>query len=301
MEGVGGLRGWQWIFCLEGLFTVVFGVFSFFVLPNTPAQVKSFTPEQAAHCVERLKQDVEFSETERTSLTAILSVFKSPHLYLQCLMLFCNGACLFGLAYFTPSIVQSLGSYSRTHVQLLTVPPFVAAFVVTMISSYLADYYRHRGIAALGTSVLALIGIIMFYVGRTTAVRYTSLFFLITGVYSTAPSLISWVPNNTAAHVRRATAIAMAFIYTNTGGIVSTWIFPRKDAPYYSFAAEFIMSLILISMALIAANIWLLRRYNKQKDDPTWRENILRDVSDLSESKQLEKLGDRHPNFRYTY
>ena len=301
MEGIGGLRGWQWIFCLEGLFTVVFGVFAFFVLPNNPTQVKTFTPEQAAHCIERLKQDVDFTEEERTSLTAILSVFKSPHLWLHCLQLFCSGACLFGLAYFTPSIVQSLGSYSRTHVQLLTVPPFVAAFIVTMISSYLADYYRHRGIAALATTLLALIGIIMFYVGRTTAVRYTSLFFLITGVYATAPSLISWVPNNSAAHVRRATAIAMAFIWTNTGGIVSTWIFPRKDAPYYTFAAEFILALILISMALMVALILLLWRYNKQKDDPIWRENILRDVRDLSPAKQLEKLGDHHPDFKYTY
>lgn len=301
MDGLGNLRGWQWIFCLEGLFTVLFGVFAFFVLPNNPSQVKTFTPEQAAHCVARLKQDVEFVETERTTLAGVLSVFRSPHLYLQCLTLFCNGACLFGLAYFTPSIVQGLGSYNRTQVQLFTVPPFVAAFIVTMISSYFADRYRQRGITALATTAIALIGIVMFYLGRTTAIRYTSLFLLITGIYATAPSLISWVPNNTAAHVRRATAIALAFICTNTGGIVSTWIFPKKDAPYYTFAAEFIMALVVISMVLIAANLWLLKRYNDQKDNEVWRENVLSTLGDLSAPHQLEKLGDRHPDFRYTY
>ncbi|TKA57904.1 hypothetical protein B0A49_11531, partial [Cryomyces minteri] len=36
MNGIGGLRGWQWIFLLEGLFTVCFGVFAFFILPDTP-------------------------------------------------------------------------------------------------------------------------------------------------------------------------------------------------------------------------------------------------------------------------
>lgn len=300
MDGIGNQKGWQWIFCLEGLFTVVFGIFSFFVLPNHPGQVKTFTAEQAAHCIERLKLDVEMPDTEHVSLAAVFSVFKSLHVLLQCLTLFCNGACLFGMAYFTPSIVQGLG-YNPTHTQLLTVPPFVTAFLVTMIAAYFADHYRQRGLAALSTTVLALVGIIMFYHGRSVALRYVSLFLLITGIYASAPSLIAWVPNNTAAHVRRATAIALAFISTNTGGIVSTWIFPKKDAPYYPLAAKFILSAVVVTMVLIAANLVLLKRHNKQKEDPEWRENMLREMKESTAVQQLETLGDRHPDFRYTY
>jgi hypothetical protein len=32
MNGVAGLKGWQWIFCLEGLVTVVVGAISFFYM-----------------------------------------------------------------------------------------------------------------------------------------------------------------------------------------------------------------------------------------------------------------------------
>jgi hypothetical protein len=32
MNGMAGLKGWQWIFCLEGLVTVVVGAISFFYM-----------------------------------------------------------------------------------------------------------------------------------------------------------------------------------------------------------------------------------------------------------------------------
>lgn len=300
MDGIGSLRGWQWIFCLEGLFTFCFGIFSFFVLPNSPDQVLTFTPEQSARCIERLKLDIDLSEADHVNSTTILSIFKSPHIWLQCLSLFGSGACLFGLAYFTPTIVQGLG-YNPTLTQLMTVPPFTSAFIVTMVSAYLADRYRQRGLAAIATSFVALAGIIMFYQGRGVAIRYTSLFLLITGVYATAPSLISWVPNNTAAHTRRASAIAMAFIFTNAGGIVSTWIFPQKDAPYYTFAAKFILALTIIMIVIVAANLYLLKRLNQRKADQEWKEKVLERVGGLSVAEQIQILGDSHPDYKYTY
>ncbi|KAK2783281.1 hypothetical protein FQN53_009269 [Emmonsiellopsis sp. PD_33] len=298
MEGIGKLRGWQWIFCLEGLFTVLFGVFSFFVLPNNPSQVPFFTADEVTHCTRRLALDTSFPDTETITTTRVLSTFKDFHVLNICAILFCNGACLFGLAYFTPSIVQSLG-YSPTNTQLLTVPPFATAFVVTMISAYLADRYKQRGLAAITTSLIALIGAAMTLNSRSVASRYSALFLLITGIYATAPSLISWVPNNSAGHVRRATAIAMAFVSTNTGGIVSTWIYPRESAPYYRFAAEFNLALIVITIVLCGVQVGWLRRLNGRKR--TAAEQVLARVSELELSGQLEMLGDKHPEYVYTY
>ncbi|EEH21202.2 hypothetical protein PABG_03433 [Paracoccidioides brasiliensis Pb03] len=298
MEGVGGLRGWQWIFCLEGLFTVVFGVFSFFVLPNNPSQVSFFTPEEVEYCTRRLAFDTNLPDTETVSTKRVLSVFKDPHVLNLCAILFCNGANLFGLAYFTPSIVQALG-YSPIRTQLLTVPPFACAFAATMTAAYFADRFKQRGAAAICTSILSMVGAAMSLHVRSIGGRYTSLFLLITGVYSTAPSLISWVPNNSSGHVRRATAIALGFVSTNSGGIVSTWIYPRKDGPYYIFAARFNLALIVITIALCGVQMWWLRRMNgKKMQDP---DRILGNVLGMGLEAELDRLGDRHPEFVYTY
>ncbi|EEQ90684.1 hypothetical protein RJZ56_005982 [Blastomyces dermatitidis] len=298
MEGVGNLRGWQWIFLLEGLFTVLFGILSFFILPNNPSEVSLFNPEEVEHCTRRLALDTNLPDNETVTLNRVLSAFKDPHILIMCAILFCSGANLFGLSYFTPSIVQALG-YSPTRTQLLTVPPFACAFVATMIAAYFADRYKQRGAAAVSTSIIALVGAGMALKVRLTASRYASIFLLITGVYSTAPSLISWVTNNTAGHVRRATAIAMVFVSTNSGGIVSTWIYPRKDAPYYLFAAKFNLALLVITIVLCGVQVGWLRRLNRRKLEKP--DEVLGDVLGVGLQAQLNELGDKHPEFVYTY
>lgn len=198
MDGVGGLTGWRWIFILEGLFTVLFGATTAAILPNTPHQVKTFTAQEADLCVTRIEADGIATESTKFNSKAFLSTFKSIHIWLLCIALFCNGTSLFGLAYFTPSIVQGMG-YDSTMTQLLSVPPFAIAFIFTLISAFVADKFRVRGLTAIATTCLALVGFALFLKSRTVASQYTALCFMITGVYSTAPSLISWIPNNVAA------------------------------------------------------------------------------------------------------
>ncbi|MEX5543933.1 MFS transporter, partial [Pseudomonas poae] len=36
-EGVGGMRGWQWLFIVEGLPACFIGIFAYFYLQNSPA------------------------------------------------------------------------------------------------------------------------------------------------------------------------------------------------------------------------------------------------------------------------
>ncbi|OQU95788.1 hypothetical protein CLAIMM_01959 [Cladophialophora immunda] len=300
MDGVGGMRGWQWIFCLEGILTFLIGFGSFFLLPNNPRQVHTFTAEQAARCEERLKLDVDLQGHESVDFKSVASAFASVHVWLMVLQLFGAGACLYGLAYFTPSIVTGFG-YNETQTQLLTAPPFIAAFIVNLFTAYMSDKYRQRGLAAIGTWIIALVGFVMFYKCRSIGSRYASLFLMITGVYSASPCLVCWVPNNTATRTRRATAIAMAFISTNVGGIVSTWIFPTSQAPYYRFASRFLLSLNVTSLILAAVTIFWLRRRNAEKGETEYRRRVLEPVAGLEPADQLRILGDSHPDYYFTY
>lgn len=267
-------------------------------MPNDPGQVKLFTKEEATRASKRLRLDAMFPESENLTLRAVLSIYTSIHMWPVFVVMFCSGCAVFGLAFFAPSIVLGMG-FSPVRTQLMVVPPFAVAFVVCILTAWIADRYRKRGAMALVTITLALIGIIMFYRGRSTAVRYTALFFLIIGNYACGPCLLAWVPNNTAAHTRRATAIATAFCLTNSGGIVSTWIFPTSDAPYYPFASKFILSLVLICMAAIAAELYILSYLNKRKMDPEYREKVLSEVQDVDFAQQMVLLGDRHPDYRH--
>ncbi|KAL4980300.1 major facilitator superfamily domain-containing protein [Aspergillus desertorum] len=265
MDGVRGLRGWQWIFILEGLFTVCFGL-------NT-----------ASH---RLQCDANLLESDKITIKKVLSVLKEIHVLLVLVILFSSGTCLFGLAYFSLSIVQAMG-YSNTRTQLMTVPPYAVAFVVTMITAYIADRYQQRGVCAFATTSVALIGAALMLVGHSVALRYAALILLVTGIYAAAPCLISWVPNNTAGHVRRATAVALGFVNTSSGGVLSTWIYPKSSAPYYTLGATVNLALIAVSLVGLVLQMGVLIWLN-------WRKEI-------NFEDQFGVLGDRHPGYRYTY
>lgn len=42
MRGIHGMAGWRWLFALEGTLTGVIGVISFFYIPPSPTQTKSW-------------------------------------------------------------------------------------------------------------------------------------------------------------------------------------------------------------------------------------------------------------------
>ena len=46
MDGIGGLAGWRWIFILEGIVTVLFGLIATLVLPSDIASAKFLTEEE---------------------------------------------------------------------------------------------------------------------------------------------------------------------------------------------------------------------------------------------------------------
>lgn len=88
----------------------------------------------------------------------------------------------------------------------------------------------------------------------------------------------------------RATVVAMGFISTSVGGVMSTWIHPVKSAPYFELGARFNLSLIVIAIVLIAVQILWLRRLNRIKwDEP---ERILRGLEGLGFKEQFAVLGD---------
>jgi sugar phosphate permease len=48
MHGLADLNGWQWIFVIEGIFTVLLGILAYLYVPDFPDRNRFLTPEQTA-------------------------------------------------------------------------------------------------------------------------------------------------------------------------------------------------------------------------------------------------------------
>jgi hypothetical protein len=201
---------------------------------------------------------------EQGKLTAreVLSTFKSPHMWLMCIQLFASGCLLFSMAYFAPTIVGGLG-YKGTRIQLMSVPPYAVSTVFSLFCCYFSDRMANRGIFAIVSGLISASGYLMFLVSTDKHVLYGSLFMMIIGAYTSAPILSTWmrkwlfwlgvvfplltlkIANNLAPFYRRTTGIVMGFVFTNCGGILSTWLFPSKQAPRYHTGTSVLLAMSL--------------------------------------------------------
>jgi hypothetical protein len=131
---------------------------------------------------------------------------------------------------------------------------------------------------------------------------YGALFLEIIGVYSSAPCLSTWLANNVQPHYRRATAVAIAFVATNIGGIVSPWFF--TDPPRFHKATSINLAVSLGMAASSAGIIFYLRACNAKKRKQV--ENYLQTQGqglgrgEWDSPEERKRLGDRHPRFEFT-
>ena len=161
-----------------------------------------------------------------------------------------------------------------------------------MISAHISDQFHCRGLVSIFSSVLSVIGFSMFLASGKQRIRYASLFFSIPGCYTAAPTLSTWNANNTAPHTRRATAIAIGFIMTNSGGILATWLLGAlSPAPRYFIGTKVLLSFSVLLVVFSAFNILYLWNENRKKGE-------IRQTSTLEQGEP--SLGDQSAWFVYS-
>lgn len=305
MDGLGGKPGWAWIFILEGIFSVLIGILGFFVTPSTPSDIRFFVTDEDKDVLQRrlIRDRPSVTPHDRFSLKEVFRSLSSPHVLMVFVMFYMMGTTLYGLALFLPSIVNQLG-FSPNQTQLLSVGPFAAGFFVTLFSAYYSDKHQARAVSVASISTLAVIGFAVYLTADSKLVRYGSLYLTVPGVYAVAPVASAWMSNNSEPYYTRATSIAFGFIATNSGGITSTWMFPTKDGPKFTRTTivDLVFSALVVVLAIV--NGLYLRRQNRLKKER--RAQILAPYLEDGKSEDggeraWMELGDRHPDFTYTY
>ncbi|KAJ7649725.1 major facilitator superfamily domain-containing protein [Roridomyces roridus] len=191
LNGKRGHSSWSWIFLIEGTITIACGLLGYFLLPRSPADAWFLNEQEKSHVAETLVVDGVMSkelEADGFRWSEVAKSFMSPQVVLVGIIYFMNGVALYGLAYFTPSIVASLG-FTAAAAQLMTVPPFVVSAVVTLAAGLISDYYKCRGVVIIVGSLICVVGFGLFLGSSNHHVQYGSLFLSIPGTYLIQPAL----------------------------------------------------------------------------------------------------------------
>nr|WP_314417828.1 MFS transporter [uncultured Erwinia sp.] len=255
-----GLRGWQWMFLLEGLPSVLLGLLTLWVLPNGIAQAGWLSREEKA-CVQR---ELDIDELEGRESKHRL---RDGLLNIRVLMLggidFSILLSAYAMGFWLPTLIKQAGVTSISTIGYLTAVPSLAALVGMLLIGYSSDRMRERrwhiivpfiiGAGAMAASTLAghsvLATVLLFSLAQAMIIGAVPVFF----------SLPATFLKGTAA----AAGFALACSVANIAGLVSNSIMGLAlDLTGSSSGAMwfFAVCLLLSSLLVVALPARLVNR-----------------------------------------
>ncbi|TQS39060.1 hypothetical protein Golomagni_00420 [Golovinomyces magnicellulatus] len=293
MDGLGNRPGWAWLFILEGIITIIIGMISFWVIQDFPENAKFLSTEDRIRVIRRLKAEKQSSaDHEAFKIKYFWIAIKDYKMWLGMAIFAGCDMPLYAFSLFLPSIISELG-YSMTSAQLLTVPPYAVAAVLTVIVGSIADRTHQRGLCNIFTSIIGITGFVMLIAFQSPELKYAGTFLAALGIYPCVPNSISWISNNIEGSYKRGIVLGFVIGWGNLNGIISSNIYFEKSGYIVGHATIIgFMSVFLFGGSLLMR--YLLQRENRMRkkgERDYWFTNL--------DDSAIEDMGDVRPDFFY--
>jgi ACS family tartrate transporter-like MFS transporter len=135
-----GLQGWRWLFILEGVPAVVFGIVTLFYLTDWPSQAAWLSHDEQQWITDELDRE---KRSKGPSVT-IWKAIQHPNVILLTLIYFLCTTSLYGFTIWLPTIVKRASGFSNRVVTLVVVLPYVAGLVATLLNGWHSDRTQER-------------------------------------------------------------------------------------------------------------------------------------------------------------
>ncbi|KAI1367033.1 major facilitator superfamily domain-containing protein [Xylaria arbuscula] len=291
LEGAGGLRGWRWIFVLEGIFTILLGIAGYWLLVDFPDSTrknwKFLSEKERAWVVQRVNADRGDAEAPKFQLRNFLRAGLDWRLWAYGLIAFGSTTVSYGFAFFLPIILNENLGYGVGASQALVAPPYAFAGIFMYTMGWLGDKYRMRGPIVVINMIVCLIGLPLLGWHPDPKVRYFGSFLLIAGANSNVPSSLAYQATNIRGQWKRAFASATWVGFGGIGGIAGSLVFRTQDKPEYRPGLWACIAVCLLNIVVVGICTISFRIDNKKADRG---------------EKELEADDEGfQPGFRYTY
>ena len=255
MDGINGWRGWQWLFLLEGLPSVLVGVLVFVFLPNGPKQAKWLTAQEQDMVVQRIQED-DASKSELGKKHHFLDAFKDYRVWALAVVYFCGVVCFYAVNFWMPTIIQELGipKTDFLRVGLISMIPWGLAAVAMVVWGAHSDRTGERRWHAAGGLFVGIVGLIgLALVGHDPITSIIALSLVTVGILSWVATFWS-LPTAFLSGTAAAAGIAWINSVGNLGGHFGPDLIGRirtatggaSETAFYTLAAVALLGAIII-------------------------------------------------------
>lgn len=156
LNGVAHLKGWQWLFLIDGLPSCVLGVIAYFSLSNSPSEAKWLTDDEKALVLRDLESDRLSKTTKKhSSFGAALLDYRFYLIACMAYALLVSAGAVF---LWLPTIVRNAGVKSVLDIGLLSSVPFVIGVIFQIAVARRSDKYQERRWHAALPALLGALG-----------------------------------------------------------------------------------------------------------------------------------------------
>lgn len=220
MSGVHGWFGWQWMFVIEAIPTVIVGLLVLAVLKDSVQDANWLTQDEKNLVKQELAQDNQHKEGH----ASVKEFIADKRLWLLAGIYFCVVMGQYAITFWLPTLIRNSGISDNWHIGLLTSLPYMCAIVVMILAGRSGDHFQERRwhlIIPMCAGALALTFATLFASNLTLSL--ICLCIAASGVL-TASSLFWMLPTNFLGGVSAAAGIAAVNSFANLAGFCSPYL-----------------------------------------------------------------------------
>ncbi|WP_184743176.1 MULTISPECIES: MFS transporter [unclassified Pseudomonas] len=252
-----GFHGWQWMFAIEGLASVVIGFFVWFWLDSKPHDAKWMTREEQDALVNAIDQE----QREREALTSIKptigKLLKDRQILLFCALYFCIQLTIYAATFWLPSIIKKMGDLSDVQVGFFNSIPWLISIIAMYAFATLSGKFKFQQAWVAAALLIAAAGMFMSTTGGPIF-AFVAICFAAIG-FKSASSLFWPIPQGYLDVRIAAAVIALINSIGNLGGFVAPTTFGFLEQTtgsiqggLYGLAGTSVLAAILVFFAKTA-------------------------------------------------
>jgi D-galactonate transporter len=221
MAGVAGLKGWQWLYLLEGIPSVLVGAWVLLYLDDGPAKAKWLAQDEKSLLLQRLTEEEAVKKSQGESCHSLRDAFSNAKVWLLCAVYFCIVMGTYGISFWLPQIIKDTITKDPWQIGLISAIPWAVAAIAMVWNGHHSDVTGERRWHVAGACI---IGAIAFAVSAMPGVGgwagIAALTVATAGVMS-AVSCFWSVPTGILSGTAAAAGIAWINSVGNLAGFVS--------------------------------------------------------------------------------
>ncbi|HGY2300965.1 TPA: MFS transporter [Pseudomonas putida] len=256
MNGVSGLSGWQWMFLIEGLPTVLLGCLCYLLLANRPSEARWLSDAEKQVVADAMAEDSEASVEKGHvgALSKLRLALGDSKVWLLAFIYFTTACANYTFTFWLPTIIKNLGVTDVSHIGSLSAIPYVFAALGVLFVSASSDRLKERRWHVGGSLILGAIGLATTpFLNNSLVATLAVLSFV--GFFQFGAGIAYWAIPST--YLNKATA-AVGIGLVSSIGVVGGFVSPALLGFIKDLTGSLDNGIFTISLLMLAGGLAIL-------------------------------------------